>query len=57
MKELEVVRPTEHRMQKDITEVVKKIIFMLMKGVDTREQLTSAGKVLLKYDLIFLLQG
>lgn len=40
MKELEVVRLMEHHMHKDVIEVVKKIIFMLMKGVDTREQLT-----------------
>lgn len=34
-------------MQKDVTEVVNEIKFPLIKGVDTREQLTSMGVILL----------
>lgn len=46
---MEAVRPTKPCTHKDITKVVKENKLQLTEGVDTREQLTSVGVLLLKF--------
>lgn len=56
-KKLEVVRPTKPHTHENITDILKELKPLLIKGVDFHEQFASVGVILLKFDDIIVLMA